>query len=253
MSLSINVKGECNDTTGFHNLHRFLPNRRICQEIFAYAGELTPIALRALEKAAEPIHQDSLVEFFEWMEHKEVLPKDSFVGIYFAHVAKKKNRTHALRPHGIEADLLYRLLKDTKCRDLLTVKILDLASGYFTSLRYSPLRELSPAIALFPSLTQLNLQGHHLDSLPSEICALSKLRLLNLSNNRLKALPQKFSELRQLRHLMLNGNKFSSPPTVVANLPRLRLLTVDIAFFPSQDDTLKTALQKKRCQIVCII
>ncbi len=245
MSLPINTKDECNALTGFQTLCKFLPHREICQEIFAYAGELTPIALRALEKAGEPLQEESLVELFQWIAHKEALPKDSFVGIYLARAAKQRN--------GIQAPLLHSLLKDTKCRELLAVKTLDLASGYFASLRYSPLTELSPAIELFPSLTELNLEGHHLKCLPSAICTFFRLRFLNLSKNKLEALPKEFFKLRQLRHLMLNGNKFSSPPTVVAQLPRLRTLIVDGAFFPSKNDTLKKAIQDKGCVIECRI
>lgn len=76
------------------------------------------------------------------------------------------------------------------------------------TLKECGLREISPAIARFHLLSELNLDGNLLSKLPNEFKSLHFLKRLNLDRNDFKTFPSVLSELNSLKHVSLDGNSF---------------------------------------------
>jgi Leucine-rich repeat (LRR) protein len=74
---------------------------------------------------------------------------------------------------------------------------------------------------------RLELRGHDLSAVPSEIVRLENLKVLILSNNRLTELPPELSRLSQLQALSLGSNQIQRWPSVVGELSQLRALSLD--------------------------
>ncbi|HIK06230.1 MAG TPA: leucine-rich repeat domain-containing protein [Trichormus sp. M33_DOE_039] len=74
------------------------------------------------------------------------------------------------------------------------------------------------------NVTELDLSGKGLKTLPPEIGQLVNLRSLNLSSNQLSSLPPKIVQLLNLRSLNLNSNKLSSLPLEIGHLVNLQTL-----------------------------
>ncbi len=82
-------------------------------------------------------------------------------------------------------------------------------------------------------LTNLDLSGMHLTSLPPEIGKLTGLERLFLQINSLTALPPEFSELKQLKELNLSENQFiRTPEEICEELPMLQQINLSNNPFP---------------------
>ncbi|MEH1867482.1 MAG: COR domain-containing protein [Nostoc sp.] len=73
-------------------------------------------------------------------------------------------------------------------------------------------------------VTELDLSGKSLTTLPAEIVQLTNLRSLNLMSNQLSSLPPEFGKLANLRSLYLHNNHLSSLPPEFGQLTNLQSL-----------------------------
>ncbi len=73
-------------------------------------------------------------------------------------------------------------------------------------------------------VTELDLSGKRLTTLPAEIGKLSKLRSLYLRENKLSSLPPEIDQLTNLQSFDLTGNQLSSLPREIEQLTNLRSL-----------------------------
>ncbi|UKO97556.1 COR domain-containing protein [Nostoc sp. UHCC 0870] len=73
-------------------------------------------------------------------------------------------------------------------------------------------------------VTELNLSGQRLKTLPPEIGQLTNLQTLYLSSNQLSSLPPEFGQLTNLQSLHLGGNQLSSLPPEIGQLTNLQSL-----------------------------
>lgn len=79
---------------------------------------------------------------------------------------------------------------------------------------------------LITSVTELDLDGRCLESLPEELWQLTALEFLSLEGNRLRVLPAGIGELRELKLLNLTGNDLISLPQELGHLTQLEKLDV---------------------------
>lgn len=73
-------------------------------------------------------------------------------------------------------------------------------------------------------VVRLNLQGHDLKSIPSDLCLFSNLQELDLSHNSIKSIDVGFSCPTALKRLYLNHNQITALPAKLAQLTRLEVL-----------------------------
>ncbi|MEH1900945.1 MAG: COR domain-containing protein [Nostoc sp.] len=73
-------------------------------------------------------------------------------------------------------------------------------------------------------VTELNLSGQGLTTLPAEIGQLTNLQSLNLYSNQLSSLPAEFGQLTNLQFLHLIRNQLSSLPAEIGQLTNLQFL-----------------------------
>ncbi|MCI5157778.1 MAG: GTPase, partial [Candidatus Electrothrix sp. AUS1_2] len=78
--------------------------------------------------------------------------------------------------------------------------------------------ELPEGILRLTGLSNLDLRGNRLHTIPPEITRLTKLSTLDLSDNRLNDLPARIVELTSLDSLYLEDNPLTSPPLETARL-----------------------------------
>lgn len=76
------------------------------------------------------------------------------------------------------------------------------------------------------TITELDLKGNRLSSLPEEFGTLVNLEVLDLSSNQLAALPDSFRKLAKLRKLNLYSNELPAIPGVLENLKALENLNI---------------------------
>ncbi len=113
-----------------------------------------------------------------------------------------------------EADLLERI--ETARREGVTE--LDLSGQGLTS--------LPPEIGSLSRLEVLDLAENQLTTVPRELGQLANLRHLNLSGNQLTAVPVELGQLANLTHLSLHGNRLTAVPPELGRLAKLRVLEV---------------------------
>lgn len=77
----------------------------------------------------------------------------------------------------------------------------------------------------FDLVTDLNLSGLALATVPVELQFLRNLKSLDLSHNKLATLPLWFDQLQTLEELDLRSNHFESQPEILRRLPRLKEIT----------------------------
>ncbi len=108
----------------------------------------------------------------------------------------------------------------------LLQKIEQAAKDKVTELDLSgnQLSSLPPELATLSHLQQLYLSDNELSSLPPELAQLSNLQQLYLSNNQLSSLPPELAQLSNLQQLYLSNNQLSSLPPELAQLDNLREL-----------------------------
>ncbi|MDZ8027024.1 MAG: COR domain-containing protein [Nostoc sp. DedQUE11] len=75
-------------------------------------------------------------------------------------------------------------------------------------------------------VTELDLSGKGLTTLPAEIGRLSELRWLNLNSNQLNSLPGEIGKLTNLRSLDLGSNQLNSLPGEIGKLTNLQFLNL---------------------------
>ncbi|MEH2117199.1 COR domain-containing protein [Nostoc sp.] len=88
------------------------------------------------------------------------------------------------------------------------------------------LTTLPREIVQLTNLRSLNLYGNQLSSLPPEIGQLTNLRSLDLSSNQLSSLPPEIVQLTNLQTLKLSGNQLSSLPPEFRQLTNLQTLNL---------------------------
>lgn len=86
------------------------------------------------------------------------------------------------------------------------------------------LSALPECISTLKHLERLDLQGNHLQELPSGICELVSLSDLVLADNALERLPESIGSLGSLKVLRLERNKLTSLPASIGKLSSLRWL-----------------------------
>ncbi|MCC5667175.1 leucine-rich repeat domain-containing protein [Nostoc sp. CHAB 5784] len=86
------------------------------------------------------------------------------------------------------------------------------------------LTTLPPEIGQLTNLQTLYLDGNQLSSLPPEIGQLTNLQSLNLRSNQLSSLPAEFGKLTNLQILYLDNNQLSSLPAKFGKLTNLQWL-----------------------------
>jgi internalin A len=92
------------------------------------------------------------------------------------------------------------------------------------------------------NLTQLEVSGNQLTSLPPEISELKKLTQLNVSGNKLTSLPSKISELKNLTQIDISLNQLTSLPPEVSelkNLTKLEIYSNQLTSLPPEISELK--------------
>lgn len=77
-----------------------------------------------------------------------------------------------------------------------------------------------------PFLTEIDLSGSDLLTLPSNLEIFTKVRILELSNNLLRELPESIGKLKELRELRLDHNFLEYLPNSITNLTNLTKLTL---------------------------
>ncbi|MBN4001327.1 leucine-rich repeat domain-containing protein [Nostoc sp. LPT] len=78
--------------------------------------------------------------------------------------------------------------------------------------------------AVRDKVTELDLSGESLKTLPAEIGRLTNLRSLDLGRNQLSSLPPEFGQLTNLQSLYLYNNQLSSLPAEIVQLTNLQSL-----------------------------
>jgi internalin A len=88
------------------------------------------------------------------------------------------------------------------------------------------LQTLPPELCALTQLTNLVVSSNWLTSLPPEICHLTQLTDLDVGSSRLTRLPPEIGQLTRLRTLHVHGNQLTSLPPEIGQLTRLRTLHV---------------------------
>ncbi|MDZ8104769.1 MAG: COR domain-containing protein [Nostoc sp. DedQUE12a] len=88
------------------------------------------------------------------------------------------------------------------------------------------LTTLPAEIGRLTDLRSLNLNSNQLNSLPREIGKLTNLQSLGLGSNQLSSLPSEFGQLSNLQSLDLGSNRLSSLPSEIGQLTNLRSLNL---------------------------
>ncbi|QKQ73750.1 COR domain-containing protein [Nostoc sp. TCL240-02] len=99
------------------------------------------------------------------------------------------------------------------------------------------LTTLPAEIGQLTDLQTLNLRSNQLSSLPPEFGQLTNLQTLNLDSNRLSSLPPEFGQLTNLQSLHLDLNQLSSLPSEffqLTNLQTLKLGLTELSSLPSE-------------------
>jgi len=109
----------------------------------------------------------------------------------------------------------------SKIPEWAELQVLDLQ---FASWRY--IRSLTSSFGHLVALTELDLSGNRLASLPDDICNLTKLTVLDLERNGLASLPKQFGQLTKLTNLNLDQNSLTSLPSTFVNLTNLTELAL---------------------------
>jgi hypothetical protein len=81
-------------------------------------------------------------------------------------------------------------------------------------------KQLTAWVTDLQEVTELDLSGCNLTSIPPEIGQLRNLQSLNLSNNQLTTLPDQLGQLEHLEVLDIENNLISEVPSCIAQLPR---------------------------------
>ena len=80
--------------------------------------------------------------------------------------------------------------------------------------------------SLRASLRVVNLAGNELESLPPQLCQLSRLKALFLGGNKIRRIPTEVEGLRSLETLYLGGNRLEHVPATLGRLSHLRALSL---------------------------
>jgi small GTP-binding protein len=107
------------------------------------------------------------------------------------------------------------------------------------------------------NLTQLNISGNQLTSLPPEIKELKNLTELGISGNELTSLPPEIKELKNLTKFFLFGNQLTSLPPEIKELKNLTQLNISgnqLTSLPPEIKELKnlTELGISRTQLISL-
>ncbi len=89
------------------------------------------------------------------------------------------------------------------------------------------LTTLPPEFGKLTNLRSLYLSGNQLSSLPPEFVQLTNLQILDLRNNQLSSLPPEFEKLTSLQTLYLRSNQLSSLPPEFEKLTNLQTLYLE--------------------------
>jgi len=144
-------------------------------------------------------------------------------GIYFSRnagkppAAKSRPISNVTYPAPCRNPKIYKTLKEAEAlKDPQKVCHLDLSRSDIT--------ELSPEIAKFANLEDLNLSGNKLSKLPPELFELKNLRMLYLDENALSEIPPQIGELVRLHMLSMFSNQLTALPAETAKLSDLEIL-----------------------------
>jgi len=85
-------------------------------------------------------------------------------------------------------------------------------------------KELFTVSGYVEHVTELNLNGNKLKTIPKEIGNWKKLEVLNLNDNVLTSIPKEIGDLKNLKDLYLGRNKLKTLPKEIGNLKNLEIL-----------------------------
>jgi Leucine-rich repeat (LRR) protein len=97
---------------------------------------------------------------------------------------------------------------------------------YLTDINLSgnKLSTLPPEVGTLKNLKHMNLSANNIFKLPASIGDLEKLETVDLGNNNLSSLIGNFSQLHNLEEILLNNNMFKTIPPVILKLRALKRL-----------------------------
>ena len=100
-------------------------------------------------------------------------------------------------------------------------------------------------LSCIQSLTNLNLEGNRLDSLPDTFSSLKWLNVVNLSNNRFEVFPEVLFECTRLKELDLSANRIDILPSKISQLKTLKSFIMSrnrLFEIPAEFSELKTLI-----------
>lgn len=125
----------------------------------------------------------------------------------------------------------------------------DIFSLSNLQLNGASLKSIPPSISILTTLDELHLVGNNLNKIPPEVGNLSRLSMLNLMDNHLLELPDTIGNLTSLKNLGLKSNLLTSLPGSISNLTNLIgifLTNNKLTSLPSEIGYL-TSLRKLQC------
>lgn len=147
------------------------------------------------------------------------------IGIYFL------RGKETAKPLAVKSRPISNITYPAPCRNPKIYKTLKEAEALgnpqkvcHLDLSRSDITELSPEIAKFVNLEDLNLSGNKLSKLPPELFVLTNLRMLYLDENALTEIPPQIGELVRLHMLSIFFNKLTTLPNEIAKLADLEML-----------------------------